>query len=421
MTSSLSDSAGNTRSYDNADLATLGFPNTLTVTGNGDTTPVSVDAMDFTAAFPPAGDQFANSAKVTIAARYSDNLSGFGVADLVYLSQTSTQVATSSSTFSGNDYQYTVYLPPYAATGVWLPQLTTTDLAGNTRVLSHTDLLGLGYDLTLTVATNEQDTVADNGSVTTDPANNGATATDPFVATVTTPVGGDISITQVSLTEPVSSNDYLIFDQQYDINAPAATVEQPLILTFRVDASKLAGQTAQTLVVFRNGELIGNCIVPGVTDPDACVDTRTTFPDGDVQLTVRTSHASVWNLGYVAPPEVTYTFSDFDGSVKQAPQLNKVEGGETIPVKFNLSDNSEGLTVLPAEIATSQKISCSTKQPIGEATPIKITKNGELKLKNNGTYSFKWKTLEKWEESCRQLILTFSNGETVVAYFRFKD
>lgn len=421
MTSSLSDSAGNTRNYDNSDLATLGFPNSVTITGNGDTTPVSVDAMDFTAAFPPAGDQFANSAKVTIAAQYSDNLSGFGVADLVYLSQTSSQIATSSSTFSDNVYQYTVYLPPYAATGTWLPQLTTTDLAGNTRVLSHTDLLGLGYDLTLSVATNEQATVLDNGNVNTDPENDGATPADPFEASVTTPVGGDISITQVALTEPVSSNDYLLFDQQYDINAPTASVESPLILSFRVDASKLGGQTAQTLAVFRNGELIANCLVAGVTDPDACVDERNTLPDGDVELVVRTSHASVWNLGYAAPPEVTYNFSDFDGSVKQAPRFNKIEGGETVPVKFNLTDNTEGLSVLPSNIADSQKISCSTKQPIGETTPIKISKNGELKLKNNGTYSFKWKTLEKWEDSCRQLILHFSNGETIVAYFKFDD
>jgi hypothetical protein len=151
------------------------------------------------------------------------------------------------------------------------------------------------------------------------------------------------------------------------------------------------------------------------------VDERNTLPDGDVELVVRTSHASVWNLGYAAPPEVTYNFSDFDGSVKQAPRFNKIEGGETVPVKFNLTDNTEGLSVLPSNIADSQKISCSTKQPIGETTPIKISKNGELKLKNNGTYSFKWKTLEKWEDSCRQLILHFSNGETIVAYFKFDD
>ncbi len=421
MTASLSDSAGNTRSYDNNDLALLGIDNTITVTGIGDTTPVNVDAMYFSAAFPPAGDMYANTAKVTIAAEFSDNLSGFGVADLIYHSQTSGQIATSSASFVNDIYQYTVYLPPYAATGEWLPELITTDLATNARTLTHTDLLGLGYDLALSVETNEQETVADDGNVNTDPENDGATPAEPFEASVTTPVGGDISITQVALTEPVSTNDYLVFDQQYDINAPEATVENPLLLSFRVDASKLGDLTAETVLVFRNGTLVENCLVPGVTDPDACVDIRATLPDGDVELTVRTSHASIWNLGYEVAEEASYTFDKFKNSIKQAPKLNKVEAGESVPVQFTLTDNAQGLNVLPEEIAQSQKISCSTKQPIGEATDIKITKNGELKLKNNGSYSFKWKTLEKWDDTCRQLIMHFSNDETVTTYFKFDD
>jgi hypothetical protein len=86
----LVDGVGNTQVYDTSDLAGLGLPTTVTMTGNGDVTPVSIDAFDFTAAFPPVGDQYANSAKVTIYAELSDNLSGVGNVSLVYKSQTST-------------------------------------------------------------------------------------------------------------------------------------------------------------------------------------------------------------------------------------------------------------------------------------------------------------------------------------------
>lgn len=414
-----SDSVGNTQLYDSSELDGLGFQSSVTITGNGDTTPVSVDALDFSATFSPASDQYANSAKVTVAAEYSDNLSGLSVADLVFYSQTSSQIATSSSTFIGDTHQYTVYFPPFAATGLWLPQLTTYDLAGNTQVLSHTDLVALGYNIHLSISTNEQETVGENGSVDTDTENDGATPVDPFEASVTTPVAGDVSITQVSLTEPIGSNDYLLFDQQYSINAPETIPEDPLILNFKIDASALQGQTAQTVVVFRNGVLVEDCIVPGVTDPDPCIDSRNTLGDGDVELVVRTSVASIWVLGYEIQ-ESTYSFVKFKNPIRPAPKLNIVEGGESIPVKFVLTSN-EGLGVLPTEIATSQRISCSTKQPIGEPTVIKLNENGGLKIKQDGTYSFKWKTLEKWEDTCRQLILDFSNNETIIAFFKFED
>ncbi len=211
-----------------------------------------------------------------------------------------------------------------------------------------------------------------------------------------------------------------MFDQQYDIEAPAATPENPIELRFRVDASSLQGQTAQTLVVFRNGSLVENCITPGITDPDPCVTQRNTLGDGDVELVVLTSHASVWILGYPAQTTPTYTFNNFKKPVKSAPNLNNVEEGSTIPVKFDLGGD-QGLNVLPTYIAKSQKIKCSTKQPLGDATEISINNNGGLSINSEGIYKFNWKTLKKWEDSCRQLILEFTNGETVVAYFKFDD
>lgn len=420
MDLTIADSVTNSRTYDSSELAGLGFPSSVTVTGNPDTTPVSINSLDFTAAFPPIGDIYPNSSKVTIYANLTDNLAGIGSADLYFDSQSSTQVASAIATYDGEDYQYTVFLPPFAATGEWLPRFVTYDQAGNTQTLQYTDLLNLGFDLRLDIVSNESGQVAADESLSTDTDNSGATETEPFIASVTTPLEGEVSISQVALTEPISANDYLVFDQQYDIEAPDATVESPLELRFRVDQSRLAGQTAQTVVVFRNGALVDDCLVSGVTDPDPCVTERNTLGDGDVELVVLTSHASTWVLGYEAPSGESYSFAKFRKPVKPAPQMNKAEQGSTIPVKFVLSGDHSG-NVLPAHVATSQQIACSTKNPIGQPTNINTNGNGLTYNSNSNTYKFKWKTLKQWKNSCRQLTLEFSNGETVNAYFHFKD
>ncbi|MDO8265693.1 MAG: PxKF domain-containing protein, partial [Candidatus Saccharibacteria bacterium] len=417
----IGDSVSNSRSYDSTELTNIGLPSTITVTGVQDVTPVTINSLDFNASFPPIGDTFANSAKVTILGEFSDNLSGIASMDINYYSQSSTQTAPGVTSIDGNTYQYTIFLPLYAATGVWLPVLESNDMAGNHITLTHEDLLALGFDLSLNFLTNETEEVVANGNITTDNEGNGATITEPFEASVTTPVAGQVSISQVALTEPLGSNDYLVFDQQYDISAPAATVENPLILNFTIDQSQLNGQNASTVVAFRNGTVVEDCINPNVTSPDPCISHRNTLAGGDVELVVRTSHASVWSLGYPAVTGPSYNFVSFKKPKKLAPQLNKVEEGEAIPVQFSLGGN-QGLNVLPSYIAKSQRISCSTKQPIGDTTNIKTTKNGGLSYKSSSSsYVFKWKTLDKWENTCRQLILEFSNGEVIYSYFKFDD
>ena len=415
----LTDSITNTQLYDASDLALLSLPNSVNVTGNGDTTFLSVDALDFSVADPVLTGG-SGSAEVTIVGEFSDNLSGYGSTTLTYRSQSSTQAVETGAFFDGTTYQFNVIFPFFASTGVWLPELATSDLAGNMETLSHTDLVGLGYDLTIDIKANESGTVASGGSVTTDIDGDGATPAAPFEAEVVTPVAGEISITQVALTEPVSANDFLVYDQQYDITAPTASAESPLVLTFTIDSGSLAGQTASTVQVFRNGEIVEDCLGSSIADPDPCVTQRNTLGDGDVELVVNTSEASIWVLGYATPTEPTYTFKRFKKPVKNPPEINKVEPKQSIPVKFKLNGESSRLDVLEPHVASSQRINCSTLSPIGNPSPINLTKNGDLKIKPNGVYKFKWKTLKKWENKCRQLILEFDNGETVYAYFKFE-
>lgn len=141
------------------------------------------------------------------------------------------------------------------------------------------------------------------GSVTTDDEGDGASAGDPLETTVETPIGGTITIEE---SDPFGAapSGWDFVGQQVEITADPATPEDPLILTFRLDASLLpAGSTAATVQLFRDGALIVDCDpgADGAAVPDPCIALRTLLPDGDVSLTARSSHASAWNLGiYVA-------------------------------------------------------------------------------------------------------------------------
>jgi len=97
--------------------------------------------------------------------------------------------------------------------------------------------------------------------------------------------------------------------QQIEITAPAATAVDPLVLHFLLDASVLpAGVDENTIEVFRNGMPIADCDSGAGTSatPDPCVGARAATASG-IELTIRTSHASVWNFGQAVPPQTRIT------------------------------------------------------------------------------------------------------------------
>ena len=68
-------------------------------------------------------------------------------------------------------------------------------------------------------------------------------------------------------------------------------------IAFHLDGSVVpAGATEATIQVFRNGIPIANCTGAPQAIPDPCVSQRALVAD-DVELTVLSSHASVWNFG----------------------------------------------------------------------------------------------------------------------------
>ena len=169
--------------------------------------------------------------------------------------------------------------------------------------------------------------VGSGGTVTSDSEADGATPDDPVETSVTSPNAGSVSIAEAP-SGSVSSG-YGFLSQGVRITAPAASAGSPLVFVFRIDASQIPpGYTAATIAIFRNGTLVGACSgAAGVASPDPCVSARVTLGDGDAQLTVLTSSASLWDFGVAVPVADAggpYTVPEgstvqLDGSASQAP------------------------------------------------------------------------------------------------------
>jgi alpha-tubulin suppressor-like RCC1 family protein len=152
-----------------------------------------------------------------------------------------------------------------------------------------------------------------NGSVTTDPEADGVNSTDTVETTVTSPVAGQVSITEQPTT--LSTAGYSFAGTQVQISAPTASAAAPLTLRFDIDSSALpVGVDKDNIDIFRTvgGQTarVNNCVPLGVTQVPqtpvpqvACVTGRDFVPLAapDIRITVITSQASLWNLGTVAP------------------------------------------------------------------------------------------------------------------------
>jgi len=115
-----------------------------------------------------------------------------------------------------------------------------------------------------------------------------------------------------------------------------------------------------------------------------------------------------------------YSFSGFVQPVDNAPTLNTVKSGSSIPVKFSLGGN-QGTNIFQAGYPLSQKITCTTSSPMDD---VEETMNaGGSSLSYDATmdqYTYVWKTEKAWAGTCRQLVVMFNDGATHSANFKFK-
>jgi alpha-tubulin suppressor-like RCC1 family protein len=178
-------------------------------------------------------------------------------------------------------------------------------------------------------------------------------------------------------------------------------------------------------------ELVGGDDGNGVLDPDE----QWSFSCSHVFLQPGTftdvSHASASGLfdafpiqSQQAPVEVVATivawpFDGFNQPVDNAPVVNSVKAGSTVPVKFGLGGD-RGLDIFAAGFPASARTSC-TSGPVDALESVAAPGAATLTYDVvTGRYQFNWKTNSSWAGTCRQLALRFVTGEERIALFRFK-
>lgn len=120
---------------------------------------------------------------------------------------------------------------------------------------------------------------------------------DLVTASVTTPIGGSVSI-QGSLGGFVGPG-VEFFGQSLTISAPEQTAAAPLRLTFQLHSSMLGGASAGAVEVWDNdGELVPNCASGSgavVANPDPCVAERASLgAGGGARVVVLSSRSGGW-------------------------------------------------------------------------------------------------------------------------------
>jgi hypothetical protein len=149
-----------------------------------------------------------------------------------------------------------------------------------------------------------------------DPVTTGGvpTASDPVETTVTSPNGGPVAIVEQNVTGTPPPVGYAFVSQQVNITAPAGTAGTPIVITFRLDNSRLPGPPGTTcgvrkagIILQKNGTAVSAPCSGGGASPDPCLVGITCVngdasTSSDVTITVRTVTASIWRIA--VPEEV---------------------------------------------------------------------------------------------------------------------
>lgn len=112
-----------------------------------------------------------------------------------------------------------------------------------------------------------------------------------------------------------------------------------------------------------------------------------------------------------------YAFSGFQAPVDNPPVVNRVKAGAGVPVKFSLGGNL-GLDVL-FRTPTSTGLTCEAGAPTDVLETEAAGGSGLTYDPATDTYTYVWKTLKPWANTCRVLDLTLRDGTYRTANFSF--
>lgn len=136
------------------------------------------------------------------------------------------------------------------------------------------------------------------GSVTTDVESDGTNPADPLELEVTSPNAGIVEVLRFMQGQSVSMG-FELLGIAMTVTAPEASVADPLVLAFAIDASLLPADPS-TVRILRDGVPVPDCTGAPQAVPDPCESMRANLPGGSLRITVLTSSVAASGMSTAA-------------------------------------------------------------------------------------------------------------------------
>ena len=120
----------------------------------------------------------------------------------------------------------------------------------------------------------------------------------------------------------------------------------------------------------------------------------------------------------VAEPASGFEFDGFFKPIDNGGVLNVMSAGRAIPVKFSLGGD-QGMNIFAAGSPGSIRVACPSATLDTVETTTSAMANSLSYDAAADQYTFVWKTEKSWSGTCREFRVTFSDGTTETALFKF--
>lgn len=117
-----------------------------------------------------------------------------------------------------------------------------------------------------------------------------------------------------------------------------------------------------------------------------------------------------------------FTFIGFFSPIKNLGAINVVKAGSVVPLKWQLKDGNGNFVTSLSAISSiiSQRYVCTSDVLTVPLDPAQSSGGSDLRYdRGNNVYQLSWKTQKTWVDTCRRLTVTFSDGSSASADFRF--
>jgi hypothetical protein len=135
--------------------------------------------------------------------------------------------------------------------------------------------------------------------------------------------------------------------------------------------------------------------------------------------TVTATHQGKTAAASLTVTGLQYSFTGFFSPIDNAPVVNSVKAGSSLPIKFSLQGN-QGLDIMSPGSPSSQQTTCSSGAPLDQVEELATAGASGLHYDApTDTYTYVWKSEKSWGGKCRQLVVKLKDGSTHTALFKF--